>query len=985
MAEIVTIPESLHDNQLPPHDDKSDTEHEDSVRQEETSGTSNGDLNLEEVTPAHAEAAAEVPVKVVNNNKEGAGTKKIGPVSVVPPKKANGGPPTPTVKKIINSGTFGAGSVKSAGTKPTTSAASVPPSKVAAPAMRKALTTNPLAAKPTSSASSKPPAPSTTTARRASVAPTRTIASPPVKSSLSASTSAKPSDAPVRSTVASPTGSVASASTKGASAAPTARPRASVSESVKKTPPSSRPSVVSSVKPPVTARSSTTSRSSTAAPAKPPSRTAGSISSIKEVKEDTKALDDLRTQLAETTQSFQSKNAQVFELENQIETLKQALDIKLKEIESKDTSMTESELARKDAESQLMEYQKMLSDVQKSLQELTITMDTKNEQLEAANSTISSQNTLIESLKAEVQELKDNLAAFEKKLESLEQSNALSSTAATEAALIEHEALVTAQANLKAVTEEVEALKVTHTKAMQDSESQIAELREQLAATEALQAQVASLKAEKEDNANKLSELEVEILESREVLENLEDTRDALQKQITMLEGQLATLTTAVDAANESAKQSNASHAEELAALVKRHQAELDTRSESYKALENSLEDLKMTLLEATAAKEQAEKGILESEASHAKKMAELQELHAAQQASLTADIEKISEELKNQETFYNAKVEVVKNEHVKLLQEAFERAKDEAARAHSEELKVFRANADITVAQLQQANQESINNLKSEHQSLMDSEINALKKQISTLNLELKATQDDLFKAKAAVETSNSEIETLTQQRDTARSQAEAAASLSPEHANEISRLTKELSNTKDDLAAMTDMLNLTRSSMTELSEKHVKELEEAAKSRADEVLKLREAHDAEVNTLAKQKSDLLVRLSDLEGELATAKASLEARQTSSPKNSGNGTIPASNSGITKEELIKMHEAHNLKVYDLQAEHEKAMKLARDEVESALVKVSELQQDIARKAMEIQYLEQEQEESSEQITRLKEDLERLGQVESKS
>lgn len=262
-----------------------------------------------------------------------------------------------------------------------------------------------------------------------------------------------------------------------------------------------------------------------------------------------------------------------------------------------------------------------------------------------------------------------------------------------------------------------------------------------------------------------------------------------------------------------------------------------------------------------------------------------------------------------------------------------------------------------------------TIDSLKAEHQSTLETEVAALQKQVNKLNIELKATQDDLVKAKTSLEASHAEVESLKHQLQAARSQVEATQSISPEHADEIARLRQELSNTKDDLAAMTDMLNLTKSSMTELSDKHAKEMEDVAKARADEILSLRSTHDSEVNTLATQKSDLVVRLSDLEGELATAKAALEAQQTASPRRNGVSHSPAP-SGVTKEELTKMHEAHNLKIYDLQAEHEKAMRAAKEELEAAFSQIGELQQDLARKVMEIQYLEQDQEESQEQITR---------------
>lgn len=282
-----------------------------------------------------------------------------------------------------------------------------------------------------------------------------------------------------------------------------------------------------------------------------------------------------------------------------------------------------------------------------------------------------------------------------------------------------------------------------------------------------------------------------------------------------------------------------------------------------------------------------------------------------------------------------------------------------------------LRSTSNATIEQIQSANIIALENIKADHASSLENEVNSLQKQISKLNIELKATQDDLAKAKAALETSYKDVETLIKQRDAARAEAETAPSLSPEYAEELSRVTKELSTSKDDLLAVTDMLTFTESSMAELSDNHKKELEEAARIRADEILKLRAEHDNEVTTFAAQKSELLVKLSDLEGELATVKAGIAAQQSSSPRSNGNVTSqPATSPGVTKEELAKLHEAHNLKIYDLQAEHEKSIKHAREELETAHNKISELQQDITRKAMEIQYLEQDQDENQEQITR---------------
>lgn len=289
------------------------------------------------------------------------------------------------------------------------------------------------------------------------------------------------------------------------------------------------------------------------------------------------------------------------------------------------------------------------------------------------------------------------------------------------------------------------------------------------------------------------------------------------------------------------------------------------------------------------------------------------------------------------------------------------------AGAAHGQDLQALRAESQTTIEQLRTAHQSTIDDLNKEHGTLLESQVSALSKQISNQGLELKATQDDLVKAKAALEASRAEVTNLTAQLNTAKVSA-AGAALDPAIAEEIERLTKALSHAHDDVAATHDALSLTKQSLTEVTDNQAKELEEAAKSRVEEVTRLKAAHEQEVKTLVGQKSDLATKLSDLEGELATLKASVSAEAPVSTKT--NGSFPPASPGITKEELQRMHEAHNAKMNDLQAEHEKAIQRFKGDLEASLSKAEELQQEVTRKAMEIQYLEQEQDESADQITR---------------
>lgn len=292
-----------------------------------------------------------------------------------------------------------------------------------------------------------------------------------------------------------------------------------------------------------------------------------------------------------------------------------------------------------------------------------------------------------------------------------------------------------------------------------------------------------------------------------------------------------------------------------------------------------------------------------------------------------------------------------------------------EAGEEHAVELQNLRASSNSTIEQLQSANQVRTEDLKREHSMTLESELKVLDKQINSLNLELKATTDDLSKAKASLDAARSEVESLTKQRDEALTAA-ATPKTSPEHLEAIARLTSELSRSKDDLHAVTDMLNLTKASLSEMSRNHEKELEEAAKSRAEEATKLRTVHDEDIATFAAQKSELSIKLSDLEGELATLKASMSSDR---PKSNGvSAPHPPSpdSTGVTREELQHIHEAHNLKMYDLQAEHDRAVKALQEELKASHAKAEELQEEVSRKTMEIQYLEQDQEENQEQITR---------------
>jgi conserved oligomeric Golgi complex subunit 6 len=288
----------------------------------------------------------------------------------------------------------------------------------------------------------------------------------------------------------------------------------------------------------------------------------------------------------------------------------------------------------------------------------------------------------------------------------------------------------------------------------------------------------------------------------------------------------------------------------------------------------------------------------------------------------------------------------------------------------HGQDLVALRAESQATIEQLRAAHQSSMDGLKADYEDVLASRVGELEKKLSNQSLELRATQDDLTKAKAALDSSRTETESLKAQLEDARA-AFASASASPDQASEIDRLTKELASFRDENVMLNDVLAVTKESLSEMSSNHTKELEEAARGRVEDVMKIRAAHDDEITTLASQKSELSLRLSDMEGEIATLRAQATAvaeAAATAPKS--NGASPISSTMVTREELQKAHEAHNMKMHDLVAEHERTVRSLRGEIDGLQGKLDELHQDITRKSMEIQYLEQEQDENQDSIIR---------------
>ena len=267
--------------------------------------------------------------------------------------------------------------------------------------------------------------------------------------------------------------------------------------------------------------------------------------------------------------------------------------------------------------------------------------------------------------------------------------------------------------------------------------------------------------------------------------------------------------------------------------------------------------------------------------------------------------------------------------------------------------MQALRAESQATIEQLRAAHQTTIESLQAEHAAALENQVNSLEKQIASQNIELSAARDDLAKAKAAHTTVYQELESTKAALEESRA---LIASLDKSDKDEmIARLSSQLANVRQEHEVMKEMFQATNDSIREMSNKHAKDLEEAAKVRAEEVTKLRAAHKEEVEALQQDRTELTMQLADRENELKTLKASVAAASADATAPSkSNGGVHARGTSVTKEELQKMHEAHNLKLGDLQAQHERELRTMRDELDRALAMADDLNRQISQKNMEI-------------------------------
>jgi chromosome segregation ATPase len=214
------------------------------------------------------------------------------------------------------------------------------------------------------------------------------------------------------------------------------------------------------------------------------------------------------------------------------------------------------------------------------------------------------------------------------------------------AAEIDKQTLVKTRADLEAIKSEMAALKAAQAEALDAATAKINSLEFEASRAEALATEITSLRAEKEETSNKLSELEVEILELKEAQELAEEERGDSKAQIDSLRNEVAAAAAATEKAVQEAVAKESAAVEHLERVKTQHEEALTLVQEESKRLTEQLHASQADVDELRKNLEAANAAATSAADEHARHLVEAEQVHKVRQDELTAEFERVSAEL---------------------------------------------------------------------------------------------------------------------------------------------------------------------------------------------------------------------------------------------------------------------------------------------------------------------------------------------------
>ena len=239
--------------------------------------------------------------------------------------------------------------------------------------------------------------------------------------------------------------------------------------------------------------------------------------------------------------------------------------------------------------------------------------------------------------------MESEIASARSELEALRSSSQLASSDAAAATAVEHEALLKARADLEAIAAETSSLKSAHTVALNELQQRLSAAEAKAKEVQRLETELADLKREREDTANRISELEIEVLEAKDAVEDAEDAKTRAESKTKGLEDELAKAKFASTDALEAKEKGLLAQLDEA---KKEHETRAAELQQEQDKLLSQLTTLEGELANAQAALEKAsqEQQLVAEE--HAAKLQSLEQSNQEALHTLDVELKRIRNEL---------------------------------------------------------------------------------------------------------------------------------------------------------------------------------------------------------------------------------------------------------------------------------------------------------------------------------------------------
>lgn len=253
---------------------------------------------------------------------------------------------------------------------------------------------------------------------------------------------------------------------------------------------------------------------------------------------------------------------------------------------------------------------------------------------------------LMEKLQEQVTTLTTEIAIAQENFESLRRSSDQSSAEAAAAAQTERESFLRAKADLDALNAEIEVLRTAHDTALQDATNKLSESQQHASQVSSLITQIEALKAEREESANTISELEIKVLEMNESQEKAEDEYNNLLARLKGVEVDLAQAIAAKEQIVQDAETKEEEGAKQIAELKQSHAVEIQSLRDELAATVTRMENLKTDLAALEDAHEKTKKQAEATAEEHERQLEESEQSYISKHIEFSEEIKKLTAEL---------------------------------------------------------------------------------------------------------------------------------------------------------------------------------------------------------------------------------------------------------------------------------------------------------------------------------------------------